>query len=91
MSWQPTLHALWLARQWSPISSQECRPVARPFPFFCLPPAPRCTFDDPYGGQCSDTFELGAGGDTLTQHTDMTINGRGRTQYRTVYNRMHQG
>jgi hypothetical protein len=42
-----------------------------------------CTWEDPYGGDCTDTFELSPDGGTLTQHTDMSIRGSGRrTQYK---------
>lgn len=48
-----------------------------------LAAACRCEWEDPYGGQCTDTFELSPCGTTLTQHTDMTIRSSGRrTQYR---------
>jgi hypothetical protein len=49
------------------------------------PPLPSrsCTWEDPYGGDCTDTFELSPDGGTLTQHTDMSIRGSGRrTQYK---------
>ena len=53
----------------------------------------RCTWEDPYGGTCADTFELSPCGGTLTQHTDMAIRARGgeRSQYKTVYRRRAGG
>lgn len=49
-----------------------------------MPPLPRsCTWDNPYGGQCWDTFELSPDGGRLTQHTEMTIRDSGRsTRYK---------
>lgn len=41
-----------------------------------------CAFGEPYSGACTDTFELSADGDTLTQWTSMAIDGRGDTQYK---------
>lgn len=49
-----------------------------------------CSWEDPYGGDCTDTFELSTSGDTLMQHTDMSIRSNGRrTQYKTVFQRVH--
>lgn len=44
-----------------------------------IQPSCSCSWGDPYGGQCTDTFVLQ--GDTLTQVTDMSAGGR-HTQYR---------
>lgn len=47
-----------------------------------LPFCGRVTWDNPYGGVCSDLFQLSEDGHTLTQVSNMTINDTGRT---TVY------
>lgn len=48
-----------------------------------------CTWQDPYGGECCDTFVLSEDGQRLTQITDMSVHGSGRrTVYRTVYSRV---
>lgn len=48
------------------------------------PVAPRrCTWEDPYGGECTDTFVLSECGGVLTQFTSMSIRSSGRsTQYK---------
>lgn len=45
-------------------------------------------WDDPYGGTCSDVFEVSPDGRVLTVHTDMYItNKQLRCQYKSVYKR----
>lgn len=45
-----------------------------------------CTWSDPYGGRCSDTFNLSEDGHTLIQVTDMEVHTSGRrTQFRQVW------
>lgn len=52
-------------------------------------PCIEVTWDDPYGGECKDTFVLSDDGTTLTQVTEMRIRGSGReTRYSTVYRRV---
>ena len=42
-----------------------------------------CTWTDPLGGVCTDTFVLSSDGTTLTQVTYMRMSGSGRsTEYR---------
>ncbi|KAL4855955.1 hypothetical protein ACK3TF_003712 [Chlorella vulgaris] len=53
-------------------------------------PCITASWQDPFGGDCTDTFELSADGSTLTQYTDMTIRSSGRhAAYKTVFHRVH--
>ncbi|KAK9808804.1 hypothetical protein WJX72_004024 [[Myrmecia] bisecta] len=51
-------------------------------------PSIQVRWENPYGGECADTFELSQDGRTLTQWTDMLIrDSQRRCQYKTVYHR----
>eukprot|EP00884_Botryococcus_braunii_P012179 jgi/Botrbrau1/20962/Bobra.0135s0080.1 len=53
-------------------------------------PVIEVTWENPFGGICSDLFELSEDGHTLTQVSNMTIRDSGRsTLYKTVYRRIH--
>ena len=42
-----------------------------------------CTWGEPHGGDCTDTFSLSEDGGTVTQWTEMAIRGTGRsTKYK---------
>ena len=53
-------------------------------------PCIEVTWEDLFGGECKDTFELSGDGGTLVQVTEMRIRGSGReTRYCTTYRRVH--
>ena len=58
--------------------------------FVRSPAGPRIEveWEDPYGGECADTFTLSPDGESLSQVTEMRIRGTGRqTTYTTIYRR----